>query len=47
MIQRPISTMEIDEEQKPVKLEVMREDRPYGDWHNRYVRDATTKVSPS
>ena len=44
MIQRPISTMDIDEGQETVKLEVMREDRQYGDWHNRYVRNASTKV---
>lgn len=45
MTQRPIATISIPEGRENVRFEVMRELERGGDWHNRYVRHAETKVS--
>ena len=44
MSQRPITTITIPEDGEDVKFEVMREVEEDGDWHNRYVQNAETKV---
>lgn len=45
MAQHPISTISIPEGKEDQKFEVMRENQAGGDWHNRYVRHAESKVS--
>jgi hypothetical protein len=45
--QKPITTVSVPEDPqgaKDVKLEIMREVGQGADWHNRYVRNAETKV---
>ena len=44
MAQLPIATISIPEGREVQKFEIMRETEEGGDWHNRYVRHAETKV---
>jgi hypothetical protein len=42
----PISRVTILGDRTPdTKLEIIRENIPGGDWHNRYVQNAETKVT--